>query len=250
MTDNEKLIEEAARAILASEGIGPEEDGTYWGEATWPNAVKDARTAFAVFERAHTPTDDEREALERVLLTSFDYADIDPSVRELSDAILAAGFRRSVVPEPSAEVDELREQIEKLEADLGQQIDRTEELHNIADRLSWAIAPMSEVGEHSSANDPWENAIEYAESRVWAEPQGEPSDAQKSADEARAHALHDAFWAVHVGRFHGRDAEHGVDTFYAGTNAAKRAIESLHGVPIIRPWPATSGENREEQKRG
>ena len=37
----------------------------------------------------------EREALERVLLTSFDYADIDPSVRELADAILAAGFRRS-----------------------------------------------------------------------------------------------------------------------------------------------------------
>lgn len=102
-TDNEKLIEEAARAILASEGIGPEEDGTYWGEATWPNAVKDARTAFAVFEKAHTPTDDEREALIDTMRNAPTHGNIVVRYDEAADAILAAGFRRTVVPEPSAE---------------------------------------------------------------------------------------------------------------------------------------------------
>lgn len=33
-------------------------------------------------------------------------------------------------------------------------------LHDTADRLAYAIAPMEELGEHSSGNDPWENAIE------------------------------------------------------------------------------------------
>jgi hypothetical protein len=55
-------------------------------------------------------------------------------------------------------------------------------------------------------------------------------------EQAREQALVDAFWAVHAGRFHGRDSEYGVDTFYAGTNAAKRAIENLRGTSIIRPW--------------
>lgn len=50
----------------------------------------------------NTPTDDEREALERVLTSNFFYAYEDPSVRELADAILAARFRRPEAPEPSA----------------------------------------------------------------------------------------------------------------------------------------------------
>ena len=161
---------------------------------------------------AETPTDDEVEALRIAHLDARQAAyrkeredwfvdhEAEPEIATNAffrgwDAAVGGGFRRSeVVPEPSAEVVELRKQIEKLDADLGQQIDRTEELHDIADRLSWAIAPMSEIGEHSSANDPWENAIEYAASRQWCggihicsnaehdhqEPQGEPSDAQES----------------------------------------------------------------------
>lgn len=45
----------------------------------------------------------EREALSRVLTANFFYADEDPSVQELADAVLAAGFRRSEVPEPSGD---------------------------------------------------------------------------------------------------------------------------------------------------
>jgi hypothetical protein len=66
----------------------------------------------------------------------------------------------------------------KLDRDLGREIDRVEELHGVADRLSWAIASIEIIGEHSSGNNPWENAIEYAEAHVWEAPQGETSDAQ------------------------------------------------------------------------
>lgn len=65
--ERERLVSEAATAILASEGIEPQEDGTYWGENTWPNAVKDAATALAVFEAAQKPADDEREALANLI---------------------------------------------------------------------------------------------------------------------------------------------------------------------------------------
>lgn len=33
---------------------------------------------------------------------------------------------------------------------------------DMADRLSWAIAPMEVIGEHSSGNDPWTNALDEA----------------------------------------------------------------------------------------
>lgn len=175
---------------------------------------------------AETPTDDEVEALRIAHLDARQAAyrkeredwfvdhEAEPEIATNAffrgwDAAVGGGFRRSeVVPEPSAEVVELRKQIEKLDADLGQQIDRTEELHDIADRLSWAIAPMSEIGEHSSANDPWENAIEYAASRQWCggihicsnaehdhqEPQGEPSNAQVNRDYL-AQVIHKAVYS-------------------------------------------------------
>mgnify|MGYP001598277473 CR=1 FL=1 len=55
-----------------------------------------------------TPTDDEREALETVIARVWaNYSEqIGPTDAEVTAAILAAGFRRSEVPEPSAEGDE------------------------------------------------------------------------------------------------------------------------------------------------
>ena len=84
----EQLIVKAATAILASEGIEPQDDGTYWGENTWPNAVKDAATALAVFEKALTPTDDERGIIARALMGE---ARMDTfSAWNLADDIVAA----------------------------------------------------------------------------------------------------------------------------------------------------------------
>lgn len=61
----------------------------------------------AVFEKAHTPTDDEREALARIVRRVIDSAytfegDLDPSVDEiLIRELLTAGFRRTVQGEPT-----------------------------------------------------------------------------------------------------------------------------------------------------
>lgn len=115
MTDNEKLIEEAAQAIY---GHNPEQqpwDGEPMGLAEAGDshranmARRQAEDAMAVFEKAHTPTDDEREALAKVIDDAAD-APVSPErVRAsltlwLADAILAAGFRRTEVPEPSTEL--------------------------------------------------------------------------------------------------------------------------------------------------
>lgn len=48
----EAQVEAGARAILAGEGIEPQEDGTYWGESTWAYAVKDARAVLSSLEAA------------------------------------------------------------------------------------------------------------------------------------------------------------------------------------------------------
>ena len=99
MTDNEKLIEEAATAMWA--------DPEQWATITEP--VRDdfrgmARSALAVFEKAHTPTDDEREALARVAAKIERVPDSDAVTIDKADAriLVAAGFCRPEVPEPSA----------------------------------------------------------------------------------------------------------------------------------------------------
>ncbi|WP_312672853.1 hypothetical protein [Microbacterium sp.] len=67
-----------------------------------------AVTAAKVLEEAHTPTDDEREALEQAVLDGLNahhaQSTMDPTLIEerVSDSVWAAGFRRSEVPEPSA----------------------------------------------------------------------------------------------------------------------------------------------------
>lgn len=94
---NRKMIEEAAQAILGVEGC--------LGTA---RAQQFALAALAVFEKAHTPTDDEREALNTLYWTHPDghTTGLTPDAIE---AVLAAGFRRSEVPEPSTDTHELVE---------------------------------------------------------------------------------------------------------------------------------------------
>lgn len=108
MTDNEKLIEvktALTRAMSRKE----------WREDGWEVPaidVQDAFDALAAFEKAHTPTDDEREAL-TYLITAFRFRErglrgvaLEPDLavsRPLAEFLHREGFRRSVVPEPSDE---------------------------------------------------------------------------------------------------------------------------------------------------
>jgi hypothetical protein len=45
-------------------------------------------------------------------------------------------------------------------------IEERDALHDVADALAAAIAPPEVLGEHSSTNDPWQNALDYAASRT------------------------------------------------------------------------------------
>lgn len=63
-----------------------------------------AVTAAAVFEKAHTPTDDERETLRAALRQKVGVYYSYEEHEEVMDVVFALGFRRSVVPEPTSEV--------------------------------------------------------------------------------------------------------------------------------------------------
>ena len=111
MTD-EKLIEEAAATIAVSELVRTHRT---WGDLIEPQ--KDeyrrvARATLAVFEKAHTPTEDEREALLAILDNRLGICICQSYVGERHDRMpacprvkladdVAAGFRRSEVPEQS-----------------------------------------------------------------------------------------------------------------------------------------------------
>ena len=112
MTDNKKLIEEAAKAIFAEEQCDRHQKRnaasvTENWEGRLGDADKDeyrsfARAALAVFEKAHTPTDDEREDMIAFLLRDHNFEE-SPWGRTYTDAEIANALRHSVVPEPQSE---------------------------------------------------------------------------------------------------------------------------------------------------
>lgn len=131
MTDNEKLIEKAKQAIHDYEvakarrvSVSPDRLAALLAEmvAAFEKAhvVTERHSMSVTDSEAHTPTDDEREALRIAGLDArqaayrherenwwFDH-ETAPDVATNAwfrgwDAAVAAGFRRSEVPEPSAE---------------------------------------------------------------------------------------------------------------------------------------------------
>jgi len=59
--------------------------------------------------------------------------------------------------------DEARAAREAAEAEVAAVIDERDNAQDWADKLSWAIAPLDEIGEHSNANNPWANAVEIGD---------------------------------------------------------------------------------------
>jgi hypothetical protein len=67
--------------------------------------------------------------------------------------------------------DELRAEVERLRLDAkreeqatGNLIDERDNLHALLDRFADAVAPIEVIGEHSSGNDPWLNALDMVTS--------------------------------------------------------------------------------------
>ncbi|KTR79136.1 hypothetical protein NS234_01840 [Microbacterium oxydans] len=135
MTDNKKLIEEAAKAIWNAHASGLSRGYLAESPPHYSDSEIYARAALAVFEKAltpvcemcrweqgfgarepiahtcekaHTPTDDERAIAVCIEIASTIYGGYDDAQGALSDihmmlAPIAAGFHRSEVPEPSAD---------------------------------------------------------------------------------------------------------------------------------------------------
>lgn len=157
----EELIEKAAKAIAAF--TAPEGWSAFRGEA---------EAALAVFEEAHAPTDDDWEVLRRaiasVLWNAGNYPDrvqaallgqsVAPLVMLVHDAVLAAGFRRPVSPEPITEEQINAERARQIEKGYTPEHDRQ---HGIAHVLRYALHYGSR-GEHLKAYAMVEAALEIA----------------------------------------------------------------------------------------
>ncbi|WP_431785358.1 hypothetical protein [Microbacterium maritypicum] len=99
MTD-QKLVDELEKALRDEAydgGFG------YMGDEQFRAYVRTlAETAAEVFEKAHTPTDDEREDMIAFLLRDHNFEE-SPWGRTYTDAEIAAALRRTEVPELSAD---------------------------------------------------------------------------------------------------------------------------------------------------
>ncbi|WP_406245831.1 hypothetical protein ACI7YT_12385 [Microbacterium sp. M] len=184
MTTREELIEEAAMAIIDAKypGIG-------WGalsEAARERRRKQARAALAVFEKAHAPTDDEREALASLLdelhdprvteggceFRGWNYGWRPGDARRVNadvvDPILAS-HRRSEATEPQDEPSDDERAVQECYDE---------------DTLRMVFDALVEVtGSEVTADDcihGMQNAGILFRERV-SETQGEPSDAQLQA---------------------------------------------------------------------
>lgn len=97
---HEEMIEEARKAVHAAiPGSGPY-DSWLPARSLGSDFLGDiAKAAFAVFEKAQAPTDDEREEIVRVI---GGHVDLPVSSRlVIARSILAAGFRRPTQTEPT-----------------------------------------------------------------------------------------------------------------------------------------------------
>lgn len=92
------------------------------------------------------------ETEDRLPIESIYHSPKDDHLAHLADS---ADYLLDLLAEKDSQIERLNREAEK---DCG----ALDQFHELADRLAYSIADMDEIGEHSSANDPWENAIEAA----------------------------------------------------------------------------------------
>lgn len=107
MTDRnrEELIEKAAKAIhdahMPTTGVTPPWERE---QEVWRETYRDfARAALAVFEQAHAPTSDQREALRDAFdeMHRITEGGCDTRGEDVADMVITLGFRRTVQGEPT-----------------------------------------------------------------------------------------------------------------------------------------------------
>lgn len=143
MTDKrEALIEQAIAGLAAFD--------EYWGDGGPVDAALGRpweliRGLLAVFEQAHTPTDDEREALKDLIedhINSTRYG-----LLTLHDAILAAGFRRPVQGEPATRTAVELEVPGDAPTGVAVQGEPTAEVPDLSTEASRALAKIREASQ-------------------------------------------------------------------------------------------------------
>ena len=99
----------------------------------------------------------------------------EDAARAVADHNDAGGLREQVqvlseqVGRDAGYLDDYRAEVERLERVASKEerahlatIDERDRLHDVADNPAGALAPPDVLGEHSHANDPWQNALDYA----------------------------------------------------------------------------------------
>ncbi|MHA4819448.1 hypothetical protein ACXZ65_34425 [Streptomyces aculeolatus] len=92
-----------------------------------------------------------------------DWNEEQASAQMAADARFIAHAREDV-PALLAEIDRLTADNAELDQSLDKVMRERDDLHEVADKLAYAIAPIEVIGEHSSGNDPWENALDHVTS--------------------------------------------------------------------------------------
>ncbi|MFB8182575.1 hypothetical protein ACFC8N_42630 [Streptomyces sp. NPDC055966] len=94
-------------------------------------------------------------------MTSTDQLDLDAIEAVVRNAAaIGADIDPGTAAALVAEVRRLRAELAKEEHRHGETIDDRDRLHDMADKLAYAVAPEEVIGEHSSMNCPWENALD------------------------------------------------------------------------------------------
>jgi hypothetical protein len=91
-------------------------------------------------------------------------ADDYPGMTALTEAWTSA-TKPTAQPEAvraMQEIDRLRGSLADLERTIETVIGERDRVEEWADALAYAIAPESDIGEHSSSNNPWANALDRA----------------------------------------------------------------------------------------
>jgi hypothetical protein len=76
---------------------------------------------------------------------------------------------REDVPALLAEVRRLRTKLDQPEASALDVVDERDRCERLLDRFAYTVAPVEVIGEHSSGNDPWENALDMLSSAAQVE---------------------------------------------------------------------------------